>query len=112
MNLKFIKTEKCPVCGCDMVVRESVRSDEYGVLKHTNGGEWETRKFLCGYGISFCPNFNKETEDTKCKYDPKELARKKKEKEDVEKLKKFCADNNISPDIIRQVSYLMPERDD
>ena len=28
MNLRFIKTDKCPKCGCDIVIRESVQSSE------------------------------------------------------------------------------------
>ena len=63
--LKNMKTNKCPHCGCDEVIYESVRISPYGkneVLTHCNGKRWETRKFLCGHSIDFSPNFDSEEE--------------------------------------------------
>lgn len=86
VNLKFIKTNKCPVCGCDTVISESIEATSYGVNKpeircHTNGGTWEYRQFLCGYSISYVPNFQKEINHKRCFNDPEiELEQNQKNK--------------------------------
>lgn len=75
MNLTFIKTTKCPICGCDVVIRESVDT-EYNsskIRKHVMGGMWEHRQFACGYGISYCPNFRREEIEYDCLFDPEKL---------------------------------------
>ena len=46
MELASIKTEKCPVCGCDAVIQEWVDTnfDNTKIRKHCNGRHWEHRR--------------------------------------------------------------------
>lgn len=63
MKLVNNDTEKCPYCGCDIVVSESVEMDCFGkVWQHCNGGKLEHRRFACGYESVFEPNFNRTDE--------------------------------------------------
>lgn len=73
MNLEFVKTNSCPVCGCDIVTEETIElsRDRKSIRRHTNGGAWEQRTFACGCRISYCPNFRKEEIKGKCVNDPK-----------------------------------------
>lgn len=83
MDLVFIKTNKCPTCGCDVVTSESVDT-EYNsakIRKHTMGGTWEHRRFACGYEISYCPNFRKEEIENDCMFDPEKLEKERKRNE-------------------------------
>jgi hypothetical protein len=58
MNLKFIKDEKCPICGCSVIIEETIEKDMYSnkYREHCNGGRWEQRKFACGQKIEYIPN--------------------------------------------------------
>jgi len=73
MNLKFLKGDKCPVCGCDIIVEEKVEIDNYSkkieYREHTSGGRWEYRLFGCGQRLEYCPNFSKTLSNDyyKCK---------------------------------------------
>lgn len=80
MKLKFIKTEKCPICGCDVIINESVEKELYStkIREHANGGRWEYRKFACGCEISYVPNFSREEVIGQCIFDPKKIEREKK----------------------------------
>ena len=84
MELKFVKTTKCPVCGCNIVVRESVEPNynHTAIRQHCNGGLWEHREFLCGFVASYVPNFYAENmhESTmiRCRNNPKIVERNKK----------------------------------
>lgn len=67
--LKYIKTEKCPICGCELIKSENVEVDSFNKNKyreHCNGGRWETRTFSCGYRIEYCPNFSSEEIKGEC----------------------------------------------
>lgn len=83
MNLKFIKTDKCPICGCDTVISESVDTgyNNTKVLEHCNGGLWENRDFLCGFKVKYSPNFAKEEYVNNCRNDESKIALKKKTKQ-------------------------------
>lgn len=72
MKLNFIETDKCPICGCDIVIEESIETEtgRMGIRVHTNGGRWEHRKFLCGKEIIYCPNFRREELKGNCKRAP------------------------------------------
>ena len=99
MELKFVKAKKCPICGCDIVVKEYVETDIEGknINVHTNGGLWEHRVFLCGADMEYIPNFLRESLGGQCRNDSVYLENLRKEKEDKEKLLDFCKKNNISP---------------
>ncbi len=73
MNLEFIKTTSCPVCGCSIIAEETVElnHDRKSVRRHSNGGVWEQRAFACGCRVSYVPNFGKEEITGKCVNDPK-----------------------------------------
>jgi hypothetical protein len=74
MNLKFLKTEKCPTCGCSTIISESIKAemDTQKLSTHCNGELWETREFLCGCVINYIPNFQKEVVNKyyHCQNDP------------------------------------------
>lgn len=107
MKLNFIKTDRCPICGCSIVQSEWIESEIDGksLLTHACGGQWEHRKFLCGKEISYSPNFRKEEIKGNCKNDPIYIARLQKIKDDKIKLKKFCEDENIDKDIVDSIKY-------
>ncbi|KSV57735.1 hypothetical protein [Acetivibrio ethanolgignens] len=102
MELRNIKTNKCPICGCTDVVSESVEIDTFNRVKvHCNGTRWEHRKFLCGKEICYEPNFCNESTHGDCINDTTYQALLKKQKEDKEKLLSFCEENGISKDMLR-----------
>lgn len=105
MELKHIKTNKCPICGCSEVIMESVDREWNGdgILYHTNGGRWETREFACGYKVQFVPNFGHEKVRKKCSHDSDELLKKIKHRDDCDKLINFINENNIGNDVVRSV---------
>lgn len=107
MNLKFIKTDRCPVCGCGIVKSEYIEADcdNKSLLTHAYGGQWEHRQFLCGKEIAYSPNFRKEEIKGNCKNDPIYIARLQKIKDDKIKLKKFCEDENIDESIINNIKF-------
>lgn len=108
MNLQNITSTCCPVCGCSVIVKESVEYNENdGIRIHCNGGRWEHRYFLCGGEIYFVPNFNKEIPRGTCKNDPKYLAKIQKQKEDEEKLTAFCEENSIDSEVFRKIKDRM-----
>lgn len=82
VNISFIKTIFCPICGCQTVVSESVEVDNERrkIREHCNGGHWEHRTFACGYHVYYCPNYGYEEVIGKCKFDPDEMARAEKRK--------------------------------
>lgn len=104
MELKHIKTNKCPICGCTDVVSESVETDTFNRIKvHCNGTRWEHRKFLCGKEICYEPNFSRESVHGNCINDPTYLAFLKKQKEDKDKLLSFCEENGISKELVSKL---------
>lgn len=112
MKLLFIKTERCPVCGCDIVVKEEIQYSNYEnrkneIREHANGGRWETRRFLCGHEIEYIPNFSKEFCKNKCKHDPDVIMRENKIKEIDEKLIGFCKENKIPVKSVSLITHLI-----
>ena len=107
MNLKFIKTDRCPICGCSIVKWEWIESDIDGksLLTHAYGGQWEHRKFLCGKEIVYIPNFSSEQLKGNCVNDPVYIAHLQKIKNDKIKLKKFCEDKDIDKDIVDRIKF-------
>lgn len=83
VDIDFIRTTSCPICGCKTIVSESVETDcirKGEVRRHCNGGKWEHRIFACGYHVYFCPNYGREEILGKCAFDPEEAARAEKRK--------------------------------
>lgn len=107
MNLKFIQTDRCPVCGCSIVKAEWIEHDidEKSLLTHCNGGQWEHRKFLCGKEVVYIPNFRSEQLKGNCENDPVYIAHLQKIKDDKIKLKKFCEDEDIDKDIVDRIKF-------
>jgi len=85
MKLKSLKEEKCPICGCNTIVQESVDMDTIfdrnKIRTHANGGRWEHRKFACGLRLSYIPNFGKSEIDSYsvCRNDKKHIEKEKNE---------------------------------
>lgn len=52
----------CCVCGCEIVVSETIEHDTYSdhprIRYHCNGERWEKRSFLCGMTYEYSPNFS------------------------------------------------------
>lgn len=107
MKLNFIKTDRCPICGCNIIISESIEPDiDYKSLRtHSYGGQWEHRTFLCGKEVVYIPNFRSEELKGNCKNDPIYIARLQKIKDDKIKLKKFCEDENIDESIINNIKF-------
>lgn len=79
MNFKNLKTKACPFCGAEAVEEGLETSSFDGTPKqHINGQRWETRRFACGYGVQWTPNFERETTFGECKHDPTIVDRQKK----------------------------------
>lgn len=83
MKLTYIKTDKCPVCGCTIIINESVEKEYLSIKirEHANGGRWERRRFACGCEIYYCPNFGCEEISRECSLDPKVIERDEKRNE-------------------------------
>lgn len=81
VEIKSIKTYYCPVCGCREIVEERIEIFNGEIRVHSNGGRWEHRRFACGFQIQYIPNFGKEYTETKCRFDPGELAKREQEKQ-------------------------------
>lgn len=104
MELKEIKTKKCPFCGCTEVVAESSYS------KHTCGMWNEERKFRCGLTIHFSPNFDREETTGECTVDPEYKTKVKKRIEAREKLVRYIdkmdTDQSFKDRIIYSIKYV------
>ena len=92
MELKEIKTTKCPICGNSVVTKEEIS------WMHTNGHGNEIRRFSCGYEIEFVPNFMKEypVKRTCCKNDPEPKILKNERMLTVERILKYIEKLKIS----------------
>lgn len=85
MNLKNLKTTCCPICGESTVINEGLEISKWNkseIRQHTNGTRWEKRTFLCGYTITYCPNFSRDepADYTRCSNDPSIKERNTKRK--------------------------------
>lgn len=107
--LNHVKTDKCPVCGCEHVIKECIETTSYcgdrKIFIHTNGTRTERREFLCGFETIYVPNFKKENVFTACKRDPELVARAEKRKADKELLTKFIRENTIDWDVVSDVYF-------
>lgn len=110
--LNYVKTSKCPVCGCNIVISETIDTEigQERVLEHCHGGRWETRNFICGMTIKYIPNFSREQYDEmSCKNNPKfvELKlRKTKMYEDTETfINGLIQDDNFREVLLDRIRY-------
>lgn len=106
MQLENLKTLQCPVCGCTVVIKESVDISTFNgreVLKHTNGEMYEHRQFLCGMELKYSPNYKTEEVVKECTKDPVVIARIQKQKEDKEKVLRLLDEHNIDEKIVQKV---------
>lgn len=103
MNLHNVVSVCCPKCGCDVIVSESIRPsvDRREVLIHTNGTRWEDRRFLCGGGVQWDPNFMKELTSGRCTRDPELIAQRNRRASEKKTLIEFCADKQLSDRFIK-----------
>ena len=99
MQLNFIKLESCPVCGCKIIISESIEADD-DVRTHCNGENWEHREFLCGQEVIYIPNFSDiELSTTRvCRNNPeykeKELKEERARKELLDFINKLDVPEN------------------
>ena len=90
MNLSFIKTNKCPHCGCSFIVREEVQTNtnyrgEVEIRRHAHGGHWETRAFACGLAIKYSPNFEREEQASQCTKSKEYMDKQRVHQEEIQK---------------------------
>ena len=64
--LEYVKIKKCPICGCEEIVREEISTMNGKISYHCNGERWETRAFARGYSVRYVPNFRAEEVISKC----------------------------------------------
>ena len=55
MELKYIREMACPVCGCTIIVKESIETSSGKIRTHCNGERWEHRQFVCGQELAHNP---------------------------------------------------------
>jgi type IV secretory pathway VirB4 component len=106
MNLKYIKTDKCPQCGCNIITEEKIEIDKFNKNKyreHVCGGRWETRKFSCGCTIEYYPNFNQEEVQGECVNSEEYLNREKQRKNFKEAVSNFINTYNDVTDKDRAI---------
>lgn len=110
MELTSIKTEKCPVCGCDTVIREWVDTDfdNTKIREHCNGHHWEHRKFLCGYQIGYIPNFMAEEKEHDCQQDPELVKREEKRGKLIEAIKGLVSSTECDASFKNRVLDSLP----
>jgi len=62
MKLKYITTDKCPICGTDIIIEDRIEKeiDSFQLKTHVNGECWEHRRFVCGQEIEYIPNYQAE----------------------------------------------------
>jgi hypothetical protein len=79
MDFQNLKTKVCPSCGSE-VIEEGLETSSFDgrPKQHVNGQRWETRRFACGYGVQWIPNFEREASLGECKHDPAIVDRRKK----------------------------------
>lgn len=113
VDIDFIKTTSCPICGCQTVVSESVETDRTRrreIRRHCNGGKWEHRIFACGYHVHYCPNFCCEEVLEKCAFDQDEAARAEKRKKLKQALVKQIDEGDCQEDykerLMRAIEYV------
>lgn len=94
MNLQFIRTSACPVCGCSLVRCERVEVENNKIREHTNGGHWETREFACGYITEYIPNYMSEAMKKNCPNNPAIIAEKQRKNDLINKLIKTIQESN------------------
>lgn len=58
MKLEYIKDMKCPICGTNIIISESIDTRSGEIHTHCNGERFEHRTFICGQEISYIPNYN------------------------------------------------------
>jgi hypothetical protein len=107
--LKYIKTDKCAICGCSTVIEESIKTSDNGTEKcirtHVSGGTWEKRKFLCGFTIEYIPNFMsvEVAKSSECCNDPKIVERAKELNKARKEIKEFVS--KYDDEVVRKLRY-------
>lgn len=98
VNIKSIKTKRCPICGCEYVVKEELEVNEFKSVPnvHTNGHQFEQRYFACGYGVEFSPNFLKEKVIHTCRNDRSIDEENSRKKELVNRLVEEIENSNCN----------------
>lgn len=96
MNLRFVKSLACPVCGCSLIKSERVEIDDCKIREHVNGGHWEMREFACGYVTQYVPNYMSEIMVKNCPADPALVAERKKKSDLKDQLIKIIQNSACS----------------
>ena len=59
------KIVRCPDCGCTRIKRANIHG------KHTNGEQFESIEFECGFSREYVPNFSRYEDVTDCRLSAK-----------------------------------------
>lgn len=117
MELKFIKGDSCPKCGCTTVIEEQVEIDRdtRKVRTHCNGGTFETRRFACGFKLVYIPNFLETREhewDSTChncqEYRDKHLLKQKTAATIAGYLDRLKGDKEVMDMVREDVKHYLP----
>ena len=97
MNFQSLKTKRCPFCGAE-AVQEGYETTAFDGKPnvHCNGQRWESRRFACGYGVQWSPNFGRETELGECKNDPAVVEQKQRYEVLILSLRKVIEESDVS----------------
>ena len=118
MNLKHIKTTKCPKCNCDLVVSESIEC--WSALnddkirhpprynQHCNGQLWERRAFGCGFSVKWIPNFEKEEFVSQCKMSSEYVNMLQKRKMLLAKINSILVEADVDDEYRQRIKNYLP----
>ncbi|WP_291566864.1 MULTISPECIES: hypothetical protein [unclassified Clostridium] len=102
MDLEYIKENKCPMCGCNVIIEERVQAarNEMGYRTHAHGGRWESRKFACGQELNYCPNFSKVeiSQYNICQKNEEYIIKQQKREQALKEIKKFILTLDVDED--------------
>lgn len=78
--------------NCVLIIRDIL----WKISEHCNGQRHETRKFACGYEVSWIPNYNREVpKEHSCNNDPELKLIKDKRSLAIEKLNKVIDELDV-----------------
>lgn len=110
MRFEHIKDESCPLCA-SAAVSDSVDNHDGIIMRHVNGGTWETRRFACGYAQQYVPNFEKVVIHGICTKTAAYAKDRAEKKDLLQKLKEVIADHPCKKDFKQTVLMYLPSVD-
>lgn len=110
MRFEHIKDETCPLCA-SAAVRDSVEEHNGIIMRHVNGGTWETRRFACGFTRHYSPNFGKVVNRGVCTKTAAYAKERAAKKDLLQKLKEVIVDHPCNEDFKKTILMYLPSVD-